>query len=465
MPEIEQRGAKTSLDRVLEVRNRPATMAARLAILRGLAEQIDAAAGAAGGMNGDLTPENVLVTGDPDGTDVAVALKDTGVRFVPEEELASDGRIPEAARYLSPERILGTTTDVRSHEFSLAIIAYEFVYGRKPFDAPDLRRLFYRVCTGKPEPAGEMHPEAVAAVFARGLAKEPAQRFPNCVAFVGALTAALGQANSASMAAAAGASSGGRAGHIIPAVSYSTSTTRLRRRYEEGPGVREGAAPERSRGKLLGLIAALCLAAVGLTVFFLRYKPAPNLPVQVLDTKAGPTTPAPAEDRVPQINKSPRPEASGAPVPKETHSTPAASFPPEHLTSSAEFLTEPPTAAVVIDGNPSQTCTSPCTLSLPSGRHTLTATLNGYGQAQRIFTVPQDKSLFIALSRRMGTLVVTSVPSGSAIVVDGRNYGVTPATLQLPPGEHKLLLVNGGVRHAETVVVDADTIQAKAIRW
>ncbi len=176
------------LDRILELRNQPPEPT-RLAILRELAQRLDA-----GEISGDLNPENIFISGDLSGTNVVVALKDTNSRFVPEEELAADGRIPEAARYLSPERILGTSTDIRSHEFSLAVIAYEFVCGKKPFDAPDLRQLFYRVCTEKHIPAEEVHPKLsgrISGVLSRALAKDRERRFPNCQSFVQALIAAL----------------------------------------------------------------------------------------------------------------------------------------------------------------------------------------------------------------------------------------------------------------------------------
>ncbi len=462
MAEIEQRGERphigTPLDQILEVRNQPPE-ATRLAILRGLAERLDA-----GDISGDVNPENIFISEDLSGANIAIALKDTGNRFVPEEELGADGRIPEAARYLSPERILGTSTDIRSHEFSLGVIAYEFVCGKKPFDAPDLPQLFYRVCTEKYIPVEEVDPKLsgkTSGVLSRALAKDRERRFPDCKSFVQALIVAL--RNEGEPAAALF--------HVRAAPAVETtglSTTRLRRRYSDDE--RE-AAPTRSRSMMFLLIAALCLVGLGLALFFLRYKPGPNLPVQVLDTNAGPVTPPPAADNMgnQSAHAKTRSRAPSSVAPPVTTQAPSAFAPVlkpfTAFTSDVEFLTDPPSAQVVVDDDPAKACTTPCTLSLPAGRHTLSASLSGFGRAQRIFNLPQDKSLFLTLSRRVGTLVITSAPSGSTVVVDGRNYGVTPVTAHLSPGEHRVLLINGARQHSDMVDVEADAIQAKAFTW
>jgi hypothetical protein len=65
----------------------------------------------------------------------------------------------------------------------------------------------------------------------------------------------------------------------------------------------------------------------------------------------------------------------------------------------------------------------------------------------------------------MGVLIVTSSPSGASIFVDGRNYGHTPSTLHLPPGLHVLALVNGPLRHEETVEVQNDGLAERNFRF
>ncbi len=119
----------------------------------------------------------------------------------------------------------------------------------------------------------------------------------------------------------------------------------------------------------------------------------------------------------------------------------------------------------MVDDNPRFVCSTPCTLSLPNGRHTLTASLNGYSLSRRIFTIPEDTSVFISLTKEVGVLLVTSEPPGATVIVDGRNYGPAPQTLHLSPGPHKLVLQRGPQEHEETVEIEPDSFVARGIRW
>ena len=54
-----------------------------------------------------------------------------------------------------------------------------------------------------------------------------------------------------------------------------------------------------------------------------------------------------------------------------------------------------------------------------------------------------------------GSLVVSSTPPGAKLTVDGSEHGVTPQTLELPAGEHTVLVAKEGfVDHRETVTLE-----------
>jgi len=120
---------------------------------------------------------------------------------------------------------------------------------------------------------------------------------------------------------------------------------------------------------------------------------------------------------------------------------------------------------MVVDNNPLMTCTAPCSMPLNNGRHTLRAQLQGYTVAQRVFNVPDENTQTIALAKQTGALVVTSVPAAATILVDGTDFGLTPATLHLTPGQHRLTLLNGSQRHEEVVTVVGDAIQAANVTF
>lgn len=133
--------------------------------------------------------------------------------------------------------------------------------------------------------------------------------------------------------------------------------------------------------------------------------------------------------------------------------------------ADVELLSDPPGAKMVIDNRLDNACTSPCTVSLLNGRHTLLVELSGYREARRIFNVPDDSSIFVNLNKNMGVLVVTSSPPGASIFVDGKNYGHTPSTLHLPSGSHTLTFVNGPLRHDETVTIQPDAFETRTYRF
>jgi serine/threonine protein kinase len=64
-----------------------------------------------------------------------------------------------------------------------------------------------------------------------------------------------------------------------------------------------------------------------------------------------------------------------------------------------------------------------------------------------------------------GKLKLTSAPVGAAVLVDGvKQQGVTPLTLELKPGKHKLLLLKAGHKERElTLVIEVGKERAEAV--
>jgi hypothetical protein len=112
---------------------------------------------------------------------------------------------------------------------------------------------------------------------------------------------------------------------------------------------------------------------------------------------------------------------------------------------SIQFLTEPPGAQVVIDGNSSATCRTPCMLPLSAGRHSLTVQLAGYRPYPRVFNVPQESDIFLQLAKVSATLSVTSSPAGATIELNGAlQSNRTPALFNLAPGSYHFKVARSG---------------------
>jgi eukaryotic-like serine/threonine-protein kinase len=111
-----------------------------------------------------------------DDTDVTVLLTQKGVLL----------GVP---LYMSPEQAQGRPVDSRSDLWSMAVITFECITGRLPFDAPTLPRLLRAICS---DPI--VVPSRVAAVprgfdawFARATSRDRDARFPSVQAFLEAL--------------------------------------------------------------------------------------------------------------------------------------------------------------------------------------------------------------------------------------------------------------------------------------
>ncbi len=104
----------------------------------------------------------------------------------------------------------------------------------------------------------------------------------------------------------------------------------------------------------------------------------------------------------------------------------------------------PAGADAVFDGNAELHCTTPCTLNLPMGRHTLVLTSKGFREAQRVFSLPSEPGLIVNLDPTMGTLSLVTKPTGLAVIIDGQEQArKTPADFSLSVGEHHIQVLRG----------------------
>lgn len=167
-------------------------------------------------------------------------------------------------------------------------------------------------------------------------------------------------------------------------------------------------------------------------------------------------SPVPAGGSVPPT-QAPKPNFAQTPAPLPAPH-PADRVAPLHAGSgTVDFVTNPPGAQLLIDHN--IVCTAPCTLTLPPGRHVLSATLGGYATAERIFHVPEDSSMIIDLAQGAGVLLINSIPAGATVMLDGKEVGHAPMSLHVLAGQHRLDLFSGAQSKQQIVSIQPDTIQ------
>ena len=170
---LARRGSVTSAEAVTSVK----------AIASALAAAHDAEV-----VHGQLSPEKVFLAEAAGYDGGFVKLLDFGAgRLSTPLGPQREGFDAEAAGFMSSEFASGRLADVdgRSDQFALAAIAYRMLTGANCFPGQDVVTVLYRALHEEPRPVTDFLPcdPGVDRVIRRGLAKDPARRYPSVLAF------------------------------------------------------------------------------------------------------------------------------------------------------------------------------------------------------------------------------------------------------------------------------------------
>ena len=150
----------------------------------------------------DIKPHNLLL--DAEGR---VKISDFGIAKLAGQttELTMTGSVLGSPHYLSPEQIRGGGLDGRSDLFSLGVVFYELLSGRRPFAGDTIGTLVYQILHTEPavDELGATVPPRLHAVIARLLAKDPDERYATAGQVADEIAAAEAELGAAALAAPA----------------------------------------------------------------------------------------------------------------------------------------------------------------------------------------------------------------------------------------------------------------------
>jgi serine/threonine-protein kinase len=153
-----------------------------------------AAAHAEGVIHRDIKPANILV-----GKDDVTRLVDFGLASIQdtlggESRLTKSGLLIGTPEYMAPEQITGEAVDHRVDLYSLGIVMYEALSGIKPYVAETPVKVLFQHLEGGALPLGSVVPglpDAVGALVACAMAREPGERPASAAELRGLIDRAL----------------------------------------------------------------------------------------------------------------------------------------------------------------------------------------------------------------------------------------------------------------------------------
>jgi serine/threonine-protein kinase len=105
---------------------------------------------------------------------------DFGIARIDTSSMTRTGIAMGTPNYIAPELLQGKNVDRRCDIFSLGVVIYELLTGRRPFKGENLTSLVYSIVNDNPRPPSNLN-ENMPLIFdhltSKALAKNPVDRY------------------------------------------------------------------------------------------------------------------------------------------------------------------------------------------------------------------------------------------------------------------------------------------------
>ena len=138
----------------------------------------------------DVKPSNVLITEN----DFAYLIDFGIARHVKDTELTATGAMVGTWSYMAPERLTGGGDDARADVYALTCVLHQCLTGQRPYPGDSMEQQITGHLTVEPPQPSAIDaaiPAAFDEVIARGMAKDPEQRYQTAPELSGAAAQAL----------------------------------------------------------------------------------------------------------------------------------------------------------------------------------------------------------------------------------------------------------------------------------
>ncbi|MFT3901482.1 MAG: protein kinase [Gordonia sp. (in: high G+C Gram-positive bacteria)] len=268
----------------------------------------------------DVKPGNILIT--PTGQ---VKITDFGIaKAADSAPVTQTGMVMGTAQYISPEQANGDEATASSDVYSLGVVGYEALTGRRPFLGDGAITIAMKHIREDPPPLPSNLPANVRELIESTLTKDPGQRYANGGEFADAV-AAVRDGQSPPAPRSGGKRGGKHAGAAAASAAGTRNSGATPRPKPRKPAPAPGDGGWTAGQKALATIAVmLLLTALGLVVvlFTRMAKDTPSGPETSSSTTVvrPSTTQAPAASTTRPTSRAPRPTTTR---PTTTTQTPA----------------------------------------------------------------------------------------------------------------------------------------------